>query len=363
MFKLPSFNKPVVLLGEGARGADLSRLLTFGIPILTSWQASDLIDNGHPLYFGRPGYYGQRCANKVLYNADFILSLGCRLSLMTIGHGGLRKEQHLEMVDIDPAEFVRFPDAVHYHMEVGEYLAKVQKPEGEWSAWLRDCETWREDWPWFDGSHVSGEKLNAYEVVHRMQPYLRPNEIIVTDMGVALCAAFQVLKVKPPQRLMTSGGLGEMGCALPAAIGASFARGKGEVLCLHCDGGMMMNLQELQTIVHHRLPIKIIVFNNDGYLMLKSTQKNLDMKYSGVNAETGVSTPSFLKVAQAFGIAAAEMRTWGDFDLMMPWFWEAREPVLLEVFTDPEQEFSPKLNPWITVDGVKRRPTFEEMSP
>lgn len=353
--------RPVILLGEGARGADLSKVLECGIPIITSWQAADLIDNGHFTYFGRPGYYGQRCANKVLYNADYIISLGCRLSLMLTGFGGLRPDQTLEMVDVDQAELDRFPKALQIRMMVSEFLSHARL--NVWcEEWLELCIMWRERYPWFEDSHKSGAMLNAYDVVNRLHRFLRPDEVIVTDMGTALCAAFQVLKVKPPQRLMTSGGLGEMGCGLPAAIGASFARNKGEVLCLHCDGGMMMNLQELQTIVHHKLPIKIIVFANDGYLMLKATEKNMGMEYSGVNAATGVSVPSYHKLAHAFGLASFEARDQHQLGIGLEWLFAAREPALLEVFTDPEQRFTPKLEPWITADGVKRRPTFEELS-
>ena len=131
---------------------------------------------------------------------------------------------------------------------------------------------------------------------------------IVTDMGTAMICAHQTLHLRPPQRIMTSGGLGEMGVALPAAIGASIARGGKEVLCLHCDGGMMMNLQELETIAHRQLPIKIIVFSNDGYLMIKRTQRVLGLKRAAVDKATGVSCPNFRIVAQAFGISLAMSR-------------------------------------------------------
>jgi len=171
-----------------------------------------------------------------------------------------------------------------------------------------------------------------------------------------------VLHLKPPQRLLTSGGLGEMGCALPAAIGASFARNKGEVLCLHCDGGMMMNLQELQTIVHHQLPVKIIVFANDGYGMLKHTQKTQRMEYSGVDRATGVSCPKFNRIAYAFGIHAGVVHTWEDAEHALPQFFQAKGPALIEVQIDPEQTQQPKVS-YEMVDGVQRYCTLDRMSP
>ena len=130
----------------------------------------------------------------------------------------------------------------------------------------------------------------------RLNAHLKPDQIIVTDMGTALLSGHQILRIKSGQRLMTSLGLGEMGYGLPAAIGVSFARNRGEVLCLNCDGGMMMNLQELQTIAHHQLPVKIIIFNYDGYLMIKHTQKAvLGGRYSGTDKKSGVTGSSVIK--------------------------------------------------------------------
>jgi len=357
-----SDDRPVILLGEGARGADLTKLFGLGMPIISSWQACDLIDNLHPLYFGRPGVYGQRCANKILYNADTVISIGCRMSVFTVGHTGLRPEQRLVMVDIDPAELDRFPNAKRRHMTVARFLERLDPEERPRPQWLKQCRVWREMYPYFDASHKSGEMLNAYDVVHELEPLLPPDATIVTDMGVALCAAFQVLRLRPGQRLMTSGGLGEMGCGLPAAIGASFARDKGEVICLHCDGGMSMNVQELQTIVHHQLPIKIIVFENDAYRMIRSTQENLRMEYSGVNRESGVTCPDYFDIFEAYGIQTDEVSSRQNLAISLEILLERKGPASLVVHTDPEQAFSPKLQP-ILEDGKIRSPTFEELSP
>lgn len=355
--------RPVILLGEGARGADLSRILDFGIPILTSWQACDLIDNWHAHYFGRPGVFGQRCANKVLYRADHVISIGCRMSVWTTGYTGLRPDQGLEMVDCDDAELLRFGAQTHLRTTAAEYCAGAKRPQGDFAAWLRQCMAWRLAYPWLEAAHASREKLNAYGVVDQMRRFLRADEVIVTDMGVALCAAFQVLPVRPPQQLFTSGGLGEMGCALPFAIGASFARGRGEVLCLSTDGGMMLNLAELQTIVHHNLPVKLVVFSNDGYVMLKNTERNFGMPYAGVDKASGVSCPDFRKLGYALGIRSAEVHGWQDFETVMPQFFAHDGPALVEIHCDPEQALAPKLQPIIALDGTIRSPAFEELSP
>jgi acetolactate synthase-1/2/3 large subunit len=183
-------------------------------------------------------------------------------------------------------------------------------------------------------------------------------------MGTALLSGHQALRITPPQRLITSQGLGEMGFGLPGAIGASFARNRGEVLCLNCDGGMMMNLQELQTVAHHRLPIKLIIFNNDGYLMIKHTQKAvLKGRYAGTDARSGVSCPDFSKLAVAFGMPAFRIRTWEEFDREMPKVQAAAGPVICEVFMAPEQFFHPKLGISVQPDGTLISPPLEDLSP
>ena len=159
-----------------------------------------------------------------------------------------------------------------------------------------------------------------------------------------------------------------MGFGLPGAIGASFGRiyeGKpGEVLCLNCDGGMMMNLQELQTIVHHNLPIKIFVFNNDGYLMIKHTQKALFKgHYSGTDQKSGVSCPDFSKVAAAFGLQSFQIRTWDDFERVIPQVQAYDGPLICEVFMHPEQLFVPKLSLAVQEDGTLVSPPLEDLSP
>jgi acetolactate synthase-1/2/3 large subunit len=155
-----------------------------------------------------------------------------------------------------------------------------------------------------------------------------------------------------------------MGYGLPGAIGASFARDRGEVMCLNCDGGMMMNLQEIQTMVHHELPIKLFIFNNDGYLMIKHTQNNLFQgRQVSVDRRSGVSCPDFSALAAAFGIPAFQIRTWDDFDRVIPEVQRAQGPVICEVFMDPQQMFLPKLSLAAKADGTLVSPPLEDLSP
>lgn len=354
--------RPIILVGHGLRsaGVDPAPLLEIGVPVLSSWQAADLIDNEHPNYYGRPGIWGQRLANRILFESDQIIALGNRLSLWNVGYNGIRPDHDLWMWDCDQDEIKRWPQC-----SVLSDLDKfVMEERPERTTWLEICDEWRNQMPFVEWHHRDSAKyIHPWRFVDRLHAYLRPDETIVTDMGTALVAAHQVLRLRPPQRLMTSGGLGEMGCALPAAIGASFARDKGEVLCLHCDGGMMMNLQELQTIVHHKLPIKIIVFSNSGYTMLKQTQDGANYKRSGVSPDTGVSFPNYRRLAQSFGMQATEIYNWADFDKAMPLLFDTQQPALVEYFMNPECELLPKLLPIRKPDGTIESPPFWDMTP
>jgi acetolactate synthase I/II/III large subunit len=267
--------------------------------------------------------------------------------------------QEIFMVDLDENEVRKFPKAKWIN-EDARYFSPRCPPDYEW---LTQCKKWEEENPWLEpGTHddVDGY-INAYRFTHGLQKYFKEDQIIVTDMGTSLITAHQVLRLKPPQRIMTSGGLGEMGCALPAAVGASFARGKAPVLCLHCDGGMMLNLQELQTIVHHNLPIKIIVYRNEGYLMIRHTQRVAGMKESGVAPDSGVSFPNFRHVALAFGMHAGEVRSWEDYERVIGLL-NSDGPCLIEYHMNTRQTLLPKLE-YEMVDGKQVYVSFDQMSP
>ena len=355
-------NRPVVLLGNGARGADMDVILSMGVPVLTSWQAKDMVDNRHANYFGSPGIYGQRMANAVLAHADMVLSIGNRLSIWNVGHEGLRNDQRLVQVEIDEAEIKDKAQAIR--QDARTFVESLRGERVTCVPWLADCAGWRASYPLVEKAHDDANGyINSYRFVEALEPYLRPDEVIVTEMGAALCSAHQVLRIRPPQRLMTSGGLGEMGCGLPGAIGASIARNRGPVLLLATDGGLMMNLQELQTVVHHELPIRIIVFNNSGYGMLRETQRKGGMRYAGVDADTGVSFPNFRHVAQGFGITACEVRDWDDFHRIVPSVMAIDEkPILVDYIMDPRQPLVPKLG-YSIVDGNQVYDRFDDLYP
>lgn len=371
--------RPLLWLGHGIRLAGAIDLIEpllaqTGAPALISWAGVDMVDSDDPRIVGRAGVYGQRAANFALQNCDALVCIGTRLALPQIGYElpELARAARIAVVDVDPAEATKLtpraelPVVADARDFLRALLAVVEPdPIEPRQEWLATCAELRERYPWVGPEHDDRDGfINSYPLLHLWSDHLKADQIVVTDMGTALLSSHQVMRLRPGQRMMTSTGLGEMGFGLPGAIGASFASDRGEVLCLNCDGGMMMNLHELQTIAHHRLPIKIVVFNNDGYLMIKHTQKSLFQgRYAGTDDRSGVSCPDFSALAHAFGFADFTIRTWEDAETVIPALHAHDGPAICEVFTHPEQLFAPKLSVAVQEDGTLVSPPLEDLSP
>lgn len=378
---LAGSSRPVLWLGHGIRlaGAEgkVRQLVEkLGIPVLVSWQACDILDSDHPLCFGRAGVYGQRAANFVLQNCDALICIGTRLAIPQSGYDltEFARTAQIAMVDIDADELLKLGDRIGTPIlsDAGKFIDQLLDGTNTLyhrADWIGRCETYRKRYPVVGPEHAdmineAGTRfINSYRFMQVLEKHFHDDQIVVTDMGTALLSGHQVLKFKVGQRMITSTGLGEMGFGLPGAIGAAFGADR-EVMCLNCDGGMMLNLQELQTIAHHNLPIKIFIFNNDGYLMIKHTQKALfSGRYSGSDKKSGVSCPDFSKLAYAFGFPSFQIRTWEDAEEVLPKVQAAKGPVMCEVFTHPEQPFVPKLSLVQKKDGSIVSPPLEDLSP
>lgn len=346
--------RPVVWLGHGLRLAGAAALVepllwALGSPALLTWAGMDMVDHRHPLHFGSAGVYGQRCANFVLQSCDLLVCLGTRLSIPQIGHDPRELARGAQIIvnDIDSHEAQKLGERVALAVVadagalVGELLrqaADAPVDTAPFAEWIERCEGYRRRYPRIGPEHADRDGfINSYRFMDRLSEHLKPDQVVVTDTGTPLLSGHQALRLRGGQRLMASTGLGEVGGGLPGAIGASFARGGGEVLCLNSDGGMMMNLQELQTIAHHRLPVKIIVFNHDG--------------------------PDFSALAGAFGLPAYQLRTWADFDAAVPALLGEIGPAICEVFMHPEQLFVPHLPLSVGPDGQPVSPPLEDLSP
>ena len=377
--------RPIFWLGHGVRlslehsklNSQLQLLLKkYPFPTLLSWAGKDMLTNNHSLNFGSAGVYGNRHSNLILQNCDLVISIGNRMAIPMIGyeHSELARAAKFIQVDIDQKELDKLKDIVHISIleDASKFINfltknrnKIKLNKKDIKSWLLRSKKYKKDYPNIEPIHKDKNGyINSYRFIDKLCNFLPDNSVITTDTGTALLSGHQAFKVKKNQRLMTSTGLGEMGCGLPYAIGACFANKKKDIINLNCDGGMMLNLQELQTVAHHNLPIKIFVFNNDGYLMIKHTQKSLFKgRYVGVDNKSGISCPNYSKIASAFNIKYFSIKTWKDFFNVIPTINKEKCPIICDVFMDPEQSFYPKLSLTLAADNKIVSPPLEDLSP
>jgi acetolactate synthase-1/2/3 large subunit len=359
-----SSKKPVILGGHGIKLSNSESLFQkfvdiTNIPTLLTWSAIDILPTDCPNNFGRPGVQGQRSANFIIQNSDLLIVFGSRLSLLQTGYS--RKDfaphAHIIHIDIDESEIKKF-NGKNINSDVKVILRELLDNSNSISVnieeWKQYCINIKSKYPTVMEEHLK-DPTNSYTFIDWFSKKLPDNYTIVTDMGTALLSGFYGFNIKPNQKMFTSLGLGEMGYGLAAAVGAGF--GDKPVMCLNCDGGMMLNLQELQTIKTHNLPVKIIIFNNDGYLMIKHTQ---NMLFGGVktcvNKKTGVELPDYQKIADAFGYEYYTIDRTDEFI-------SSKNQAILEIFMTPEQEFIPKVKGIKNKDNSIEPGLLEEMSP
>lgn len=378
---LKQSSRPVILLGNGLRaGMERSAIREairgLGIPTLLSWSAIDMLDSAHPMNFGRCGIYGDRYANMIVQNADLVISIGSRLAIPQLSYdpADFARNARVVVVDIDPRELEKFVGErwITAQADAGAFLTRLaqQGSPADYERWIAKCSTLKSDFPrraQTDDAIPAGEAdgfVNSYDVVYQISDQAGPSDIFTTDMGTGLLSGFYGLDVNDEQRLSTSLGLGEMGYGLPAAIGAQFANPDSRVICLNADGGMMLNLQELQTIAHHKLPIKLVVFQNDGYLMIKHSQRNLfEGRYVGSDLDSGVSCPDFSKLADTFGFSFLQLNEDDKIGSTVEAFLNTPGPVMLEVIMHPEQLFIPRVGTIKGENGSLVSPPLEDMIP
>lgn len=356
--------RPVILGGHGIKLSNSEQLFrefigSSNIPSMLTWSAIDLLPTEDKNNYGRPGVHGQRSANFILQNSDLLIVLGSRLSLLQTGYSrnDFARHAHIIHVDIDPNETKKF-NGKNINRDVNEILKGLLNHNNLISAniasWHEYCNNIKALYPVVMPEHLKDN--NSYYFMDWFSKLIPKDYIIVTDMGTALLSGFYGFNINSHQKMFTSLGLGEMGYGLAAAVGAGFSGNP--ILCLNCDGGMMMNLQELQTIKNYNLPVKIVIFNNDGYLMIKHTQ---NMLFNGqrtcVDKKTGVGLPDYKKIAQAFDYEYYLVDNFSEF-LSTP------NQAIMEIFMDPNQDFIPKVKGIKNnIDGKIKAGLLEEMFP
>lgn len=378
--KIKEAKRPVLFLGTGVRVAryrnEVLRLAEkLHIPVVTAWNAHDLIWDDHELFCGRPGTVGTRGGNFVVQNSDLLLVLGCRLNIRQISYNYQEwaPKAYKIVIDIDNAELhkptikVDMPIWANLKDVVDDLLSKnlsyVHSEEHD--EWLKWSKTVYEKYPVALPEYYAKKSvLNPYVFVTEFTKLLRDDDQIVCGNGSACVIGFQSTVIKKDTRLFTNSGCAAMGYGFPAAIGASVARGGERVICIDGDGSFQMNLQELQTVVYNKLNLKIIYVNNNGYHSIRQTQTNLfkGQPLVGVCDGTGLSFPEAARLAYAYKIPFIKVTKEDDIPLLIEAM-EADGPLFAEVVVDETQNFAPKLSSKVLLDGRIVSPEIDDMFP
>lgn len=376
--KITQAKRPVIFAGSGVRlsGAHdkfLKLVEKLNIPVVTAWNAHDVIWNDHPCYVGRPGTIGDRAGNFVVQNSDLLIVLGSRLNIRQVSYnwGSFAREAYKIWVDIDELEFEKPSVKADYtvHADLKDFLPALlehEYPENNdaHKVWLEWALERKKRFPAVIADYWNNTRVNPYCFMHSLFDQLPENQKVITGNGSACVVSFQSAFIKPGQRLWTNSGCATMGYDLPGAIGVVKATGGETVICLAGDGSIMMNLQELQTIVGNNLPIKIFLLNNSGYVSIFQTHRNF---FGGVEVgggpNSGVSFPSFEKIANAFDLPYFKAEDHKGMLTAIQATLAVDGPAMCEVILDENIPFAPKLGAKQHADGRITSPPLEDLSP
>jgi acetolactate synthase-1/2/3 large subunit len=373
---LKKAKRPVVVAGHGIRLAraqnDFFELIAkLRLPVLSTFNGFDLIPTDHELFVGRIGTVGDRAGNFALQNADLVLFIGTRNNIRQISYNwrAFARSAIKVVVDIDPAEFKKTtirPDLA-INADAGDFMRELglQASRQEWQDWIGWCAKRKRRYPVVLATYKDEKKfVNPYSFVKELTELLNGNAIVVAGNGTACVTLFQAGVVKKGQRLFWNSGCASMGYDLPAAIGACFACGKKEVICLAGDGSLMMNLQELQTVFYHKLPIKLFVLNNAGYVSIKQTQDSFfGGHHVACDEKSGVSFPDIVRVAKAYGLPTEVIENQDNLRDNLRKIIETAGPRLIEVKLPSDYIFSPKLSSERKPEGKMVSKPLEDMYP
>lgn len=377
MKKLKEAKRPCILAGNGIANSDnLQNFRDFAkelnIPVIAACIAADAMYMDYPRYYGLSGSIGPRTGNFIVQNADVILAVGCSMGFKMTGFAQDKFAPHafIISVEVDENEMkkpgVRIDHLIH--SDLGSFFAcaknrieRVNVPE----QWAEYCDNLKIRFSPFEPAEsvALDDRVCAYYFWKEYEKYEQDNSISILGNNTANSAKLQIGIKKENQRIVANNNCGSMGADLPEAIGAAVAA-KREVICLTGDGSIMMNLQELQTIHHYHLPVKVVVFSNDGYNAIRQTSKNFfNGTIIGCTKETGVSFPEFENVASAFGFQYMRCRNNGEVGKCLQEFFAMDGNVLLEVEQRLDDPITPKVMSRMNEDGSFATPSLEDMAP
>ena len=378
--KLLSAKRPLLYVGSGVRHSPAySSFLAFinkwSIPVVTSWNSHDLLPSDHPLHVGRPGTVGNRTGNFAVQYSDVLIVVGCRLNIRQIGYNyqSFADASWKCHVDIDPSELSKktlsfdidiHSDASLFFSSLDRSLSSHASPNHFMSLqWLSKLKSYLSKFDVYDNPSVDSKFVDLYYFLYKLSLFIPCDSSIVCADGSACVATFQSFLIKSGQSLFHNSGCASMGYELPASIGAYYASKK-TTYCIAGDGSIMMNLQDLTTIACSGLPIVIFLINNRGYSSISQTQKRYFKGHSyGCSPDSGLPFPDFSSIAKSFGLKYLEIKHNSSIEEVVNNAVTSNSPLLCEVFTDPDQEFYPKVSSRKLPDGSMVSSRLEDMSP
>lgn len=366
--------RPVILAGSGVRISNshkefLNLIEHLNMPVTTGFNAHDVINSDHDLFVGRPGTVGDRSGNFAVQNSDLLIVLGCRLNIRQIGYEykTFARNAKIVMVDVDEKELKKPTLNIHLpiNCNLSDFFDTAIKHLNPYSnlSYLTWAKKNLNELPVVLDDYSQSEDLNPYFLLSTFSKKLKEEDIVVTSDGSAVVMTFQTFDVKHNQRLYSNSGSASMGYGLPASIGAAIDSDK-NVYCIEGDGSIMMNLQELQTLIANNLNIKILLIENGGYLSIKQTQQNFyDGNFIGCDENSGLPFPEFKNIFNSFGFNVFHVSKTKELENTLDNFLKEEGPSVLIASVDKNQTFSPKVSSKRNSQGVIRSAPLEDMFP
>lgn len=369
--------RPIILAGQGIRNGnavnEFYKLINkIPMPILTSRLGIDLINSDHKLYIGRPGNYGERSAHFAIQNSDLIIVLGSRLATALVGHNpkDFGRNAKKIVVDIDEEElnkpgvdiYLKINSDIKIFLnELLDQIKSIKFPDIK--SWIDKCNEWKTKYPVVLPEYKKDKPINSYYFTEQLSKLSSAKDMVMVDTGSCFHIACQTWKIKKGQRFLTTGGISSMGYWV-AGLGACVANNYKNTIVITGDGSLQMNIQEFATIKHNNLPIKTFIFNNNGYLLIRQTQKNfMNGRLIGEGPNTGVWCPDSLKIAEAYGIKFIRISSINGMEVKIKEALNYSGPVICEVITSPWQLIIPRTASFKNNEGKLIPKPYEDMFP
>lgn len=376
LVEIKKARRPVILTGSAIRSANCVEAFRelaakLRIPVLAATYNADLFAWDHPYYYGNFGVNGGRAGNFIVQNADLVIGMGCRMAFRQIGfnYEAFSPDSRRMVIDVDENELKK--PTLRIDVPIQADIAKVvqdllQTNEGVFEdncGWIDYCNGLRERFPVYLDKFNDSPQVNPYFFVRRLQETLDDDAVIVLGNSSIAGHVLQMGIVKPQQRIINNMNCGSMGYDLPAGIGAARALGR-EVTLITGDGSIMLNLQELMTIKHYEVPVKIFICSNGGYRAIVRTQQNMFQgRFTGCTRETGVEIPDFSKVAAAFDIPYFRIENHEQLQEGVRKVYETKGVVICEVLQDWDQMIEPRIMSRKLEDGTLVSPVIDDLYP